>query len=216
MPKISEEKRRARQNQILDAATRCFARDGFHRTSMEDIVRESELSPGAIYCYFRGKHDIVEAISAQRHARDSALIADLISSPSLSEGIDRMARALAKMLRDPRERERRRVSIQFWAESLHDARIRSVAERGIRQRDHLTVFLRKAQEQGELSKNLDMDSLSRIMLALLQGLILQQAWEPRLNTGAYAKTASMLLNAALPKPNSPDSPRKGQSVFLRF
>jgi len=202
MPKISDEKRRARQNQILDAATRCFARDGFHRTSMEDIVRESQLSPGAIYCYFRGKHEIVEAISAERHAQDSALIGELISSPSLPEGIDRLVRAVAKMLREPKERERRKVSIQFWAESLHDVRIRRVAERGIRQRDRLTDFLQKAQERGELPKTLDVDSLSRVMLALLQGLILQQAWEPRLGIEAYAKTVSMLLNTVLSKPIS--------------
>ena len=200
MPKISDEKREARQQQILDAASRCFARNGFHRTSMEDIVRESGLSPGAIYCYFRGKHDIVEAISAQRHARDSALISDLISSPSLSGGINRMARTLAKMLRDPKEKERRKVSIQFWAESLHDARIRQVAERGIRQRDRLTTLLREAQRTGELPESLDADSLSRVMLALLQGLILQQAWEPRLDSEAYAATATTLLLSVLSSP----------------
>ena len=48
MPKISEEKRQARRLQILDAASRCFARDGFHATSMADIeqdMRNSEVQP---------------------------------------------------------------------------------------------------------------------------------------------------------------------------
>jgi len=197
MPRISEEKRKARQAQILDAATRCFARDGFHRTLMEDIVRESGLSPGAIYCYFRSKHHIVEAISAERHARDQALLADFVSAPNLSEGLSRMTRALAGLLQDPKEKQRRKVSIQFWAESLHDARIRKVAERGIRQRDLLTAALQDAQRTGELPGTLDTDSFSRVMLALLQGLLLQQAWEPRLDTKAFVATAMALLRSAL-------------------
>ena len=152
MPKISDAKRQARQLQILDAATRCFARDGFHRTSMEDIVRESGLSPGAIYCYFRGKHEIVEAISAQRHARDSALLAEFVSSANVGEALKAVSRALVVMLREPKEKERRKVSIQFWAESLFDRRIRKVAERGIRQRDRLTVALRDAQRNWRVGR----------------------------------------------------------------
>jgi AcrR family transcriptional regulator len=203
MPKISEEKRQARQGQILDAATRCFARSGFHGTSMEDIVRESGLSPGAIYCYFGGKHDIVEAISAQRHARDQALLAELVSSPKLAEGLDRLARALVEVLENPKEKQRRKISIQFWAESLHDARIRKVAERGIRQRDRLTAALREAQQAGELPPELDVDAVSRVMLAILQGFFLQQAWEPGLNTEAYVATAVALLRQGLLKSGKP-------------
>ncbi len=186
-----------RQAEILDAATRCFVRDGFHRTSMEDIVRESGLSPGAIYCYFKSKHDMVEAISAERHLRDQALLADLILSPNLSEGLERVARALSGLLRDPKERQRRKVSIQFWAESLHDPRIRKIAERGIRQRDHLTETLKQARQRGEIPDYVDADSVSRIMFALLQGFILQQAWEPDLDIPAYVATAMTLLKSIL-------------------
>lgn len=200
MPKISEEKRRTRQNQILDAATRCFARDGFHGTSMEDIVRESGLSPGAIYCYFRSKQDIVEAISAERHARDQALLADFVSSPTMSDGLNRMARALLGQLQDTKEKQRRKVSIQFWAESLHDTKIRKVVEPGLRQRDRLTVALRAAQQKGELSGTVDTDALSRVMFALLQGFILQQAWEPEIDIAEYVRTAVALLESTIQKP----------------
>jgi len=213
MPKISDDKRKARQLQILDAATVCFARDGFHHTSMEDIVKESGLSPGAIYCYFRGKHEIVEAISAQRHERDSALLAEFASASSVREGVQRLSRALVRLLKDPKERQRRKVSIQFWAESLLDDEIRKVAERGIGQRDRLTAVLRDAQKAGELSGSLDVDSTSRAMLALLQGLILQQAWEPELDVEAYAKTATTLIGTVLSsaKPNTHRRNRKRTS-----
>ena len=49
MPKVSEQHREARRDQIVDAALRCFSRKGFQRTSMADIIAESGLSAGAIY-----------------------------------------------------------------------------------------------------------------------------------------------------------------------
>jgi AcrR family transcriptional regulator len=197
MPKISEEQREARRLQILDGAARCFARQGFHRTTMEDIIRELKSSPGAVYCYFLGKNDIVAAIAEQRHNRESALLTELLASGNLAEGLQHLARAFFEMLQDPKERERRKVTIQIWAESLRDKRIRKIVESGIRQRDLLTTALHNAQQAGQLPEHLDPDAFSRVLLALVQGFILQQAWEPELDTDGYLTTAISLLNSVL-------------------
>ncbi len=103
MPKISEEQREARRLQILTVAARCFARQGFHRTTMEDIIRELKSSPGAVYCYFRGKNDIVAAIAEQRHNRESALLTELLASGNLAEGLQHLARAFFEMLQDQKK-----------------------------------------------------------------------------------------------------------------
>jgi AcrR family transcriptional regulator len=195
MPKISEEQRQARRTQILDIAGRCFARQGFHRTTMEDIIRALKSSPGAVYCYFRGKSDIIAAIAEQRHKRESALLNELLVSGNVAEGFERLARAFFKMLENPEEKERRKVTIQIWAESLRDKRIRKIVERGIGQRDLLTAALRRAQQAGQLPEDLDADAFSRVLLALVQGFILQQAWEPTLDAEAYLTTALRLMNA---------------------
>ena len=47
MPKISPAQEQQRRAQILGAAMACFAREGYHATSMDDVVRESGLSVGA-------------------------------------------------------------------------------------------------------------------------------------------------------------------------
>jgi AcrR family transcriptional regulator len=197
MPKLSEGKKQARRLEILDVATRCFARQGFHRTTMEDIIRELQSSPGAVYCYFRGKDDIVAAIAEQRHNRESALLSELLAADDVSEGLERLASTFFKMLQTPQERERRKVTIQIWAESLRDKRIRKIVERGIRQRDLLTTALRRAQGSGQMPGDLDPDAFSRVLLGLIQGFILQQAWEPKLDTKGYLTTAIHLVNAAL-------------------
>jgi AcrR family transcriptional regulator len=197
MPKISQEQRHARRLEILQVAERCFARQGFHRTTMEHIIRQLKSSPGAVYCYFRGKNDIVAAIAEERHKRESALLAELLAAGNVVEGLEQLARAFFGMLRDPKERERRKLTIQIWAESLRDKRIRKIVERGIRQRDQLIIALRNAQRAGQLPKDMDPDAFSRVLLALAQGFILQQAWEPELDTEMYLLTAMHLVNAAL-------------------
>ena len=63
MPKVSDAYLAARRRQILDAAAACFARDGFHRTSMQDIVRESGISAGLVYRYFAGKEAVGGAVT---------------------------------------------------------------------------------------------------------------------------------------------------------
>ncbi len=51
-----------RRNQILDAATTVFVRQGFQHARMDDIVEESGLSKGTLYWYFKSKEDIINAI----------------------------------------------------------------------------------------------------------------------------------------------------------
>ena len=61
MPRVSDDHLAARRQQIVSAALRCFARDGFHATSVRDVVRESGLSAGAVYSYFPSKEELVAA-----------------------------------------------------------------------------------------------------------------------------------------------------------
>src|ERR1700722_20263584 len=65
LPKVGQEHLDARRQQIVDAARARFASHGFARTSMADIVTESQLSTGAIYRYFASKDEIVIAVCEQ-------------------------------------------------------------------------------------------------------------------------------------------------------
>jgi AcrR family transcriptional regulator len=55
-PKTSQPDRaEERRQQIMQAALACFARKGYHKTTMDDIVAESGLSKGTLYWYFENK-----------------------------------------------------------------------------------------------------------------------------------------------------------------
>ncbi|MFD2330362.1 TetR/AcrR family transcriptional regulator [Cohnella sp. GCM10020058] len=52
----------ARKLQIIEAAMRCFARKGFHATSIQEIVDELGMAKGSIYFYFKGKEELLLAV----------------------------------------------------------------------------------------------------------------------------------------------------------
>jgi TetR/AcrR family fatty acid metabolism transcriptional regulator len=52
----------AREQQILDAAVRVFARKGFHTCRVSDIAREADVAYGLVYHYFTNKDEILNSI----------------------------------------------------------------------------------------------------------------------------------------------------------
>lgn len=62
MPKIAPEARTARRDQIIAAAADCFARSGYHATTMADIAEAAGVSKGTPYLYFPGKEALFLAL----------------------------------------------------------------------------------------------------------------------------------------------------------
>src|SRR6266487_3150121 len=62
MPKLAVEAREARRQHILRAALRCFARRGYHTTTIDDIAAEAGVSKGAPYVYFQSKEALFRAL----------------------------------------------------------------------------------------------------------------------------------------------------------
>jgi AcrR family transcriptional regulator len=208
MPRVSEAHRAARRSQILDAAARCFAREGFHRATMHDVVRESGLSPGAIYRYFRSKDDLVQTIAAERHARERAWLADANRGADVLAQVRGLARAFFGALRDPAERTRRSQTIQLWAEALRRPDIRRLVRRGVDEpRAALRALVERAQRQGALPRDLAPDAVARMMIALFQGFVLQQAWDRRVDGDAYLATLERVIDALAREVSRPRPPR---------
>ncbi len=57
-----EREKKRRREEILLAAQKCFAQNGYHECTMEDIAREYECSVGSLYNFFGGKEEIYRSI----------------------------------------------------------------------------------------------------------------------------------------------------------
>lgn len=58
-----EREKERRRQQIIVAAKRVFSKKGFNKATMEDIARESELSPGTLYLYFKNKEELYASLT---------------------------------------------------------------------------------------------------------------------------------------------------------
>ncbi len=68
------------RERILDAALEVFARKGYHRASVDDIVRASGTSKGAVYHHFPNKESVFLALVDAFAARLAAEVAAAVSA----------------------------------------------------------------------------------------------------------------------------------------
>jgi AcrR family transcriptional regulator len=197
MPKVSEEHAAARRRQIVEAANRCFAREGFHRTTMQDIFREAKLSPGAVYTYFYGKDDLIRAIADEGIGLARQMFTGTAGA-TLDEVFARIMEVFGALDQD--EALGIRTSIQLWAEALRDPKLMSPLRRSIdHELEQLRGVVAAAQERGELDASLDPESVARATIALFHGLMVQRAWYPGLDVAGYRAAAGAMVAGLKPR-----------------
>ena len=201
MPKVTEEHVEARRRQILSAALRCFARQGFHRTTMQDIFRESELSPGAVYSYFKSKDELIAAILTAIMSFVAETGA-LFSEPLPEGRLRRPGEALAVVI----ERygdfelgtvvERARIFPHLVGEQQRNPQLNAAARAALESlRAGFETLARAAQERGELDAELDAEQFGRLAISLLQGLLIQLGvYGEGIDIDAYMRTATQLID----------------------
>jgi AcrR family transcriptional regulator len=186
MPKVTEAYLENRRQQILEAAIACFARNGFHQTTMEDIGQEAGLSPALAYRYFDSKDDIIVATvqqGADRAARFFDAVADGQDIPSL---LQQMIHEHFQRFEQPGRDLYYKVRVQLWAEVIRN---QEVAERlrVMREEAHaqITALIEKGQENGQINPNLDARAMTAAIEANLDGFVLHWLADPDVDVRQY-------------------------------
>jgi AcrR family transcriptional regulator len=191
MPKVLPEYLETRRQQIIDSAAACFARAGFHRTTMQDICSEAELSPGAVYRYFQSKEEIIQAMCSRGHEEDVETIREALKLNDTIAVMDELTRIFFSGIED---REFCALMVELISEAKHNKPIgESVLEGWYAIFEPLSDLVRLAQSRGEINPALDPRAVTRVMLGVYQGLVLQKLLDPDLDVAGYAKTTRALF-----------------------
>ncbi|MEU5218585.1 TetR/AcrR family transcriptional regulator [Streptomyces sp. NPDC020807] len=180
MARVSQEHLDARRRQILDGAARCFARNGFHASSMQDVLTEVGLSAGAVYRYFRGKDELIEAIATEafttiRAAFEEAARTTPPPTPDVLLG------AVIGLFLDTRiagaDRQAfARLVIQVWTETLRNEVLAKTLSEGYNgMRVAWARLVTAYRDAGILTADVPADHVARTLVATAQGFIAQQA-----------------------------------------
>jgi AcrR family transcriptional regulator len=175
--KTKDDKKEARRNQILEAATKVFARMGFNRARMDDIVEESGLSKGALYWYFKSKDDIITAILDRLVGREATELRSMLDDPRpVREKLtDFLQSAIADITR---MRPLMPILIEFWGLQLRRKTIRQVIGKYYQQYfETLTPVIQQGIDRGEF-RPMDAKQAAVAIGAIMEGTILLWATTP--------------------------------------
>ncbi len=195
MPKVSQAHKDARRQQILVAATRCVAAQGFHRTTMADVIGEAGLSAGAVYGYFRSKTELIRAIADTALGAAAERLEELVDAPGPVSPTAVVEEFLASALHAYGDASPR-VAVQVWAEAARDPEVAAMASARIRDlHDVLTTLVRRCQSDGTLGRGGDPELMAQVLVGLLPGYVLQRLLDPELTMETYVRGAADLIGS---------------------
>ena len=173
MPKISEAARLEVRNNILISAWKCFSRQGFHATSMDDVIAETGMSSSSVYRYFRSKEELIDAAAEETMALTYSSLAELLDRDPIPGPIETMA-TLVDNLRSKRggEYDLTKISMAAWAEALRRPAMHDFAHHFYAKMT--TVFTALTERwigEGSLPEGTDVTALPSLFVTLMPGMM---------------------------------------------
>ena len=175
MPKVSEQHRLDRRDEIVDAALRCFRRKGFQASSMAEIISESGLSAGAIYGYFASKSEIILAAATKivgGRIVDLDHLGQLDPMPEPAAMVRSLLEGLLQSLGSPG------ALVQVWGEAATDPPLLELCTQIFdRLRDAIVLYLERWQRSEHGLSEKDAHRLAVVQaplfLSAVQGFAVQ-------------------------------------------
>lgn len=175
MPKLKPETQAARREHILDKAELCFARAGFHGTTMQDICKAAAISPGALYVYFDSK----EALIAGLCERDRAEFSDKIDRLAKASDFLGALNGIAQHYFHEQPAHKRLMVVEMAVEATRNPRIEQIC-RPVEKFVHeeFQKLFQRLKDEGRIAPVLDIPSLTQVFHVIGDGLFWRRAVDP--------------------------------------
>jgi len=194
-PKVSDEYLEERKQEIISAAEVCFANQGIHGTTLEDIRNEAGVSKGAVYHYFKSKEDIVDSLRDRSREEDDTTIEDIVKGDNAFDDIFNLfAFAATRNLGKHRDVDSR-VALFLWAEALINDRIMGSQLRLIEEPSSVCLgLIAQAQKDGDISPYLDPTGVMDALMSFAFGMTVLGAWKPDWNPESSMQAMKSLIS----------------------
>lgn len=190
-----------RERAVLEAAAAVFANHGYARATIDQIAAAAGVAKGTVYFYYSSKEDLFYALM-EEFTRQS--LADL--GPLMAQADEPvLARIEALFLAVGRSLDAKEamipLTLEFWSASgVEDSRKRfgaAFASMFAEFRESLTALLQEGAAKGEVKKDAASEDIASCLMAMIDGLIIQQWTDPHIRLSATFKNALPVLLGAL-------------------
>src|SRR5437763_964836 len=184
-----------RRSQIIEAAIVCFAKRGFHQTSMHDISAEAGISVGLIYRYFENKEAVISAM-ADRHKEE---ICDLLErarqAPTLLESLEILFTAHCC------ENSPKVISafvVDLYAEASRNPEVADLVSDVLQtSMDGVTELIGRAPETQNATHGLTPSELAELIFAVARGMLMFDVLRPQQMTAAERRERQLEVTRRL-------------------
>ena len=164
---------RATRERIVRAAAELIGERGAAATSLDDVIVATGASKSQLYHYFDDKHGLVEAVVDYQCARVLGLQAHALASVSDWEDLDRWAEIMVAIVEEHDARGGCPIGTLAAALSDTDERLRtSLSEAFQGWSDAIRGALLRLRENGLIAADADLEALTTVTLAAIQGGLL--------------------------------------------
>jgi TetR/AcrR family transcriptional regulator, transcriptional repressor of aconitase len=215
MPRITDERRVARREQVLEAARACLQEHGLEAVSMEMIIARSGLSTGAVYGYFKGKDQIIKAMVTDGMATMGRHLAPVLTDPEpppLPQFAGQMLRAVADFgQHEPGGIDRLLISLHGWSHSQADPELKTATRAAYRRlRELFAGTVRRWQAAGTFDPGADPDEVAQLLQSIVLGFVAQRALAGDADAQAHASALDALTRRCpADLPDGPDAALDG-------
>lgn len=194
MPKLKPATQRARRGHILDAAEICFARSGFHRTTMQDICKEAAISPGALYVYFASKEDLIAGLAE----RDRSDFAERFAEVSAAPDFMRALSDLGTHYFTEEPAHKRTMCLEIGLESIRNPRVGEIyrsVDRFVE--GSFERLFAKLAEEGRIAPDHDIATVTKLFSMIGDGLFMRRALDPNFDAATIVPAVMALISKLL-------------------
>jgi AcrR family transcriptional regulator len=196
--KVDPVKHDEKRREILEAARRCFVRDGFRGASISDICAEAKISPGHLYHYFESKEAIVSALAEARLEKAATRFAQMMNSSNL---VSALVSEIEERAKTNNEHAFGALQLEMLAEAGRNPSVGSVLQKRSRQvRSLMADYLREAQKRGQVDPTLDPDLTAAILMGVIDGTKVAAIRDPSLNLTRTLPLVKTLISRFLTSP----------------
>ena len=173
-PDVREE----RKKQIIEAAISVFARNGFHKTRMDDIATESKISKGLLYWYFKSKDEITIAILDTLFGYELRNFKDLPTIEGTAH--ERLQLFMSRFIDDLEQMDRiRPIMYEFYSQAMRDKSLQKYAAHVLEAYlDILVPIFQQGIKHGEF-RPIDPEQASLAVGAIFEGTVLMWIFDPQ-------------------------------------
>lgn len=156
-------------HQILEAAVRVFARQGFYQSTVAKIAREAGVADGTIYLYFKNKDDILVQFFSFRAKQVFESFREAVdrADSSLDKLRNLVRRHLAEFQRD------RDGAVVYQVETHQSSRLAEAQIKEMSQmyRDLISEIVEQGQQDGTIRKDLYVGLVKRLIIGAVDEVI---------------------------------------------